>query len=197
MQLQELKARVWSRIDDAPVDLTVIQWFDDAQNRLGSAVGAKFPRFVTNNSFDPTKEPVFDEKWQEALVVFACARYKEAEASLAEVQNFQMQFEDLKGEMTENYEVPPQYRDDRLSQQFTATDGQTDFTITKQGYDPTYGNLKLYINGLPTTDFTLASDGSTGFSLTTPTTVGDSVTALWEEHYEYQESPYPWWNKGW
>jgi hypothetical protein len=198
MQLQELKSRVWSRVDDAPTDLTVIQWFDDAQNRLASALGAKFPKFITNNKFDPTQEPVWDEKWHEALVVFACARYKEMETSLSEVQNFQMQFEDLKAEMTENYQIPLQYRDDRLVQQFTAIDGQTDFTITKLGYEPVYGDLQVFINGNQTTDFRKKTDGTKGFILgaTISLVSGDTVTALWDEHYDYQEAPYPWWGGG-
>lgn len=197
MQLQELKAMMWDRVDDAPLDLTVMRWFDAAQLRLASAVNAKFPKFVTNGTFTPTVEPVFDEQWHEALVVFACARYKEAEASLNEVANYQQQFDNIVKEMTENYEVPLIYRNDRVSQQFTVTDPtQMTFTITKIGYDPTYGNLKVFINGLETTDFALAWDGTKAFSInaTTSLVVNDIVTALWEEHYEFQESPVPWWN---
>lgn len=196
MNLQELKASVWERVDDAPSDITVIKWFDDAQNRLASACDAKFPRFVSNNQFDPNYTPVWDEKWHEALIVFACARYKESEASISEVNNFQTQFEEIKREMSENYQVPPQYRDDRVSQQFTATAGQTTFTITKLGYDPVYGNLKVYVNGIPTTDYLTPADGSPSFTFnpTTVLNVDDKVTVLWEEHYEYQQAPYGWWS---
>jgi hypothetical protein len=194
VNLSELKAQVWERIDDAPADLTVIKWFDNAQNRLASACNAKFPKFVTNSQFDPNVSPVFDEKWHEALVVFACARYKEAESSLSEVANFAQQFEELKAEMMENYIAPLQYRDDRLVQQFTATVGQTDFTITKLGYTETYGNLRAFVNGLETKDFTHTNDGTNQFTINSPVlSVGDDVTALWEEHYEYTEPPYPWW----
>lgn len=192
MNLAELKAQVWERIDDAPADLTVIKWFENAQNRLASACNAKFPRFIVNNQFNATDSPVFDEKWHEALVVFACARYKEAESSLSEVANFSQQFEELKAEMMENYIAPLQYRDDRLVQQFTATAGQTDFSITKVGYIPEYGNLKVYVNGIETTDFTVSTDKM--FTVNSPVlNVGDGVTALWEEHYEFAEPPYPWW----
>lgn len=195
MQLQELKAKVWDLIDDAPLDLAVMRWFDMAQNRLASAVGAKFPKFVTNGAFTSTVEPVFDEKWQEALVIFACARYKESEASLSEVANFQQQFEEWMKEFSENYQVPLIYRDDRFCQQFTVSDiTATTFTITKIGYDPNYGNLKVFKNGIETTDFSLAADGTKSFTINPTTTlvVGDAITALWEEHYEYGEAPVPW-----
>jgi hypothetical protein len=195
MQLQELKQMVWDNVDDAPLDLTVMRWFDRAQARLASAVNASFPKFVTNGVFTPTFEPVFDERWHEALVAFACARYKEQEASLNEVANFQQQFDNILKEMTENYEVPLIYRSDRFTQQFTVTDNTvTTFNITKIGYDPSYGNLKVYINGLETTDFYLASDGTKSFTInpTTPLAVNDAITALWEEHYEFLEPPVPW-----
>jgi hypothetical protein len=198
MQLQELKQQVWDRIDDAPVDLTVIRWMDSAQRRMASAVGAKFPSFVSNNSFDSTLEPLIPEKWQEALIVFACARYKEGEASLNEVANFDAQFQEIAKEFTENYEVPIRYRDDRVSQQFTATANQTQFIITKIGFDPVYGNLQVFINGAKTSNFQIDSNidpSVQSFTLTVAQpalTGGETITALWEEQYAIQEAPTPW-----
>lgn len=196
MKLQELIQMVWDNVDDAPSNQTVVRQFQAAQNRLASAVEAKFPSFFTNGNFDANTEPVFDDKWHEALALFACAKYKEAESSISEANNFMAQFEELKKEFVENYQVPQQYRDDRLSQQFTVVDGQSTFTITKLGYDPSYGNLKVYVKGIQTTDYTTPADGSPSFTVNpaTPLVAGDMITTLWEEHYEYQEPPYSWWN---
>jgi hypothetical protein len=38
-------------------------------------------------------------------------------------------------------------------------------------------------------------DGTKGFTIgpTVSLVLGDKVTALWDEHYDYQEAPYPWW----
>lgn len=195
MQLQELKQMVWETIDDAPADLTVIRWFDRAQDRLASSVGAKFPRFIANGTFDPNTEPVWDEKWHEALVVFACARYKEAESSLNEVQNFQQQFDTLMSEMSENYQIPIQYRDDRLVQQFIAVSNQVSFVISKLGFDPVYGNLQVFVNGVETTDFTLDADTKMfTINATTVVNADDKITALWQEYYDYDQPPVPWLN---
>ena len=194
MQLQELKQMVWDRVDDNPVDLTVIRWFDSAMSRLASSAKAKFPRFVSSGTFDPTTEPAIPEKWQEALVVFACARYKEGEAALNEVANFDAQFLEILKEFAENYEIPLQYRDDRLSQQFTATAGQIDFTITKQGFDSVYGNLQVFINGTATTYFQLNDNTFTLVDPQIPLVGGETITALWDEHYDLKEAPYSWWN---
>ena len=90
----------------------------------------------------------------------------------------------------ENYEIPPRYRDDHLSQQFIATAGQTVFTITKNSYNPRYGDLKVYVNDRLVEH--KLGDG-TDFVLLTPASAGDAVTAVWEEHFDLVEPPYNWW----
>lgn len=193
MRLQDLKLDVWDRVDDVPADTAVVRWFNAAQNRLAASVNAKFPSLIdANGTFNPLVEPVYDEKWQEALVVFACARFKEAESSINEANNFQSQFDELKKEFTENYEVPVQYRDDRNTQQFTASQGQTLFTITKEGFDPVYGDLKVHVNGVESTHFWIREKSFEFNAIQNPLVSGDIVTAIWEESYAYQEPPYPW-----
>lgn len=202
MNLGDLKQMVWDTIDDAPPDITVIKWMQSGQNRLASAIGAKFPDFVTNGTFDPSASPVFDSKWHEALAVFACARYKESESSMQEVTNFQQQFEDLKKEFAERYQVPVQYMDNDYSQQWTNVAGQTTFTITKNGFDQNYSNLKVYINGILQVDWqftspvTSTSTNVNNFTLggTIPALVStDIVTAIWDNQNQLLEAPYPFW----
>lgn len=202
MNLGELKQMVWDTIDDAPIDLTVVRWMQSGQNRLASAVGAKFPDFVDNNSFDPNFTPVFDSKWHEALAIFACARYKESESSMQEVTNFQNQFDDLKKEFAERYQVPVQYLDSDHSQQFTNAAGVTEFTITKDGFDQNYSNLKVYVNGILQVDWQFTnptnstSTNQNNFTLggSIPTLVStDIVTAVWDNQNQLLEAPYPFW----
>jgi hypothetical protein len=58
-----------------------------------------------------------------------------------------------------------------------------------------YGDLQVFVNGGAITDFTVNKDGTKGFTIgpTVSLVLGDKVTALWDEHYDYQEAPYPWW----
>jgi hypothetical protein len=202
MNLGDLKQMVWDRIDDAPLDLMVIRWMENGQSRLASVVNAVFPPFVTNGQFDPTFTPVFDAKWHEALVIFACARYKESESSMQEVQNFQQQFDDLKKEFAERYQVPVQNMDNDHSQQFTNAAGVTEFTITKDGFDKNYSNLKVYINGKLQVDWTYTNPVSAtstninNFTLgvSIPTLMAtDIVTAVWDNQNQFAEPPYPFW----
>jgi hypothetical protein len=187
MTLQEMINAINRRIDDVIDTADAIEWLNEGQNLLAIAVGAKFPQLSSNL----TDTFVFDEKYHTIPVIFAAMRYKEQDSSLQEARYLMDQFEEYKREFVENYEVPPRYRDDRQTQQFTATDGQTTFTITKLDYDPNSGDLKVYVNDAPVPLAAIGWDKS--FTLETPCSDGDAVTAVWEIHTDMQEPPYPWW----
>lgn len=187
MTLQEMIDAINRRVDDVVDVRDAVEWLNSGKNQMAVAVGAKFPDLSTtdlNGTFP------FDDKYHEAPVLYACACFKEQDSSLSEVANFMAKFENLKKDFVRNYAVPPRYRDDRLSQQFTATQGQTTFTITKEGYDPRFGDLKVYVNDMPA-EFELGS--GTDFILRNPANNGDAVTAVWEEHIDLIEPPYNWW----
>lgn len=186
MILQEMIDAINRRVDDV-VDLPdALDWLNEGQNVMAIAIGAKFTPLTTNttSTFD------FDERYHHIPVLYACARYKEQDSSLSEAGNFASQFEDQKREFVENYELPPYLRDDRLSQQFIATDMQSTFMITKNGYYPSSGNLNVYVNGMLIYDFNINDDKS--FTLYNPCALDDKVTAVWEEHFTMQEPPFPW-----
>lgn len=188
MNLQEMINAINRRIDDAIATPDAVEWLNEGQNILAIAVGAKFPQLVASNLSDTF---VFDEKYHTIPVLFASARYKEQDSSLQETHNFMNQFEAMRKEFIENYELPPRYRDDRYSQQFVATLGQDTFTITKIDYAPSSGELKVYVNDLPATLSMIGADKS--FVLSEACQEGDAVTAVWEIHSDMQEPPYPWW----
>lgn len=189
MNFQQMYEAINRRVDDVVENEDALEWLNEAQKVMGIAVGAKFPDLT----IDIGSTFVFDERYHHIPVLYACARYKEQDSAINEAMNFHQQFEEQKREFVENYEIPPRYREDRMTQQFIADEGQTVFTITKPGY-PTnsYGDLIVYVNDVPVT-FSLYSVSSRSFTLLKPCNEGDHVTAIWEEHFDMVEPPYPWW----
>ena len=69
-------------------------------------------------------------------------------------------------------------------QSFTATSGQTAFTLTEFSYQAGSFNLGVYVNGVrkfPGTDFT--ENSSTQFTMLVPLTVGDNVVCISNEYF--------------
>lgn len=189
--LDNILNAIEDRVDDSPESKEVsVQWVNEALNDLGMAVQAVFPQFEFNGQLSSQIPPI-PQQFRHILVIYGCARFKEYDGSMQEAQHFMMQYDDLKKKFASSYQVPAQYRDDRLAEQFTATEGQVTFEITKIGYDPQFGDLKIYVNGKKVTDFEIGE--SNDFTLATPCVVGDKVTAVWEEHTDLIEPPFNWW----
>lgn len=187
MNLQQMIDAISRRVDDTVSADDAVEWLNSAKNQMAIAVEANFPNLVASaleSSF------VFDSKYHEIPVLYACASFKEQESTLSEASNFMAKYENLKKDFVRNYVVPPRYRDDRLSQQFTATAGQTLFTVTKGNYDPPTGDAKVYINDQPV-DFE-TGDGK-NFTLLIALLGGEAVTIIWEEHTDLIDPPYNWW----
>lgn len=189
MNLQQMIDAINSRLEEVVDNNEAVEWLNAGKNQMAIAVGAKFPDLNPANMQDTF---VFDERFHEAPVLYACARYKERDSAIGESANFMAQFEALKKEFALEYVVPPRYREDRMSQQFIAADGQTTFTITKDTYDFRYGDLKVYVNDVPCHNVQISRDNT--FTILSPTLKqGDAVTAIWEEHVDLIEPPYNWW----
>ena len=187
MTLQEMLAAVNRRIDDVAVQADAVEWLNEGKNKMAIAVGASFPDVsVLTDSF------VFDARFHGLPVLFASARYKEQDAVLSEANNFMVQFMDGLKDFITKYEVPPIYREDHTTQQFTATVADDTFTITKQTYDKTQGDLVVYVNGIATTNFTINLDGTVKVY---GTVSGDKVTMVWEEHVDLVQPPYSFWGR--
>jgi hypothetical protein len=188
MNLGEMIKAIARRIDDSVDNADAVEWLNAGKNKMAVAIGADFPDIQLTTDLSDTF--VFPAKYHLGPVEYAAAKAKEKDSSVNEAGNFMSQFEQIKRDFVQTYEVPAQYRDDRLSQQFTATDGQDMFLITKEGYNPSYGDLKVYKNGLVQTNFTTNDDKT--FILSSACVAGDKITALWEEHIDLIEPPYKW-----
>jgi hypothetical protein len=190
MNLKEMIDAVNMRADDIQSNAVIIQWLNEGISVLGIAVEANFPQFsATSGDLIGQIAPI-PERFHMIPVIYAIAKFKEYDSSVNEANNFMNQFEFLKNQFVATYQVEPQYRDDRLAQQFTVTDGQREFEITKNGYNPRYGDLKVYVNGQRKEDFTIKDKK---FTLVTDSVAGDKITAVWEEHTDLLEPPYNFW----
>lgn len=189
MTLQEMIDAINRRVDDVVDTADAVEWLNAGKNQMALAIGANFPDLSAN---DMQGTYPFPAKYHEGPVLYACARFKEQDSSLAEAASFMTQFEVFKREFATAYEVPPRYLDTPNSQQFDVQEGQMIFTITKESYSRSQGDLKVYLNDQPAE---FAKGTSKSFILLTSCKAGDRVTAVWENHADLINPPYNWW--GW
>jgi hypothetical protein len=183
-------AQVQRRVDDSPSAANVVEWINAGVSIMAMRVNAVFPKLspIDSNSTLP-----FDDKWSEIPVLYACARFKQADLMGGDSQMYMQQFEVLLKEFVMRYEVPPQYKDDPNTEQFIAITDQVNFEITKESFSSKNGDLVVYKNNrklVKDTDFEVTE---TGFTVVVPSLVGDFYTAVWEYHEDMQEPPYSWW----
>lgn len=187
MDFSYMKTQVENRVDDQPGVDSIMAWINAGLGVMGAKVDAIFPTITsTSDTF------VFDDKWAEIPILYACFRFKQSDLMTQDAQFYYQQFNELLKEFATRYQVPPQYKDTANSQQFTASAMQTDFTITKDSFSSDISDLILYKNNvkLPSDAFTMTD---TGFTLDNATNAGDFITAIWEPRAELEEPPYTWW----
>lgn len=191
MQLKDMIELIELYIDDVVQAKDAVRLLNAGQNKMATEVRANFPQLTLTSDLSGTF--IFPEKFHEIPVLYAAGMMKAVDSSLPEKQDYLGQFVAGVKDFAENYSPAPQYRDESNTQQFTATVAQTDFTITKESYSQSYGNLRVYVNGLPSVSFT--TFGDTSFRLKDPLVAGDFVTAVWDERYDYSIQPvnYPGW----
>lgn len=186
MKLSEMFTLLNLYADDviSPAIATVL--FNAGQNKMAAEARASFPQLDPTNTEDSF---VFDAKYHETPVLYAAAMIKAQDSSVREKGSYLDQFNDGLHSFTENWDVPPRYKDDINVQQFIATAGQTTFTITKDSYTYLYANVKVFVNDLGAS-YTADEDNS--ITLATACTAGDCVTVTWIVNDSLQRPPYPW-----
>lgn len=197
MNVSEMIDILNANVDDVVDNTTAIRWLNAGQNKMASEARASFTQFTISNL---NATPDFPEKYHEIPVLYACAMFQSSESSLGEKNSYLVQFEEGVKSFIENYDIPMLQRDDSNTQQFTKIDSDNNtYAITKRGYVDGYkSNLKVYINNIETTLFTI---NNKSFTLTEIVGVqvpvsGDKITAVWEDRPEMVEPPYTWW-KAW
>ena len=186
MKLSEMFTLLNLYVDDVVASTTATTLFNAGQNKMAAEIKAAFPQLVSTN---PDDTFIFHEKYHEIPILYAAAMIKSQDSSIREKGSYLDQFQDGVNSFTENWDVPPRYKDDINVQQFTATAGQTYFTITKDSYTYQYSNIEIYVNDLLVP---YQVDEANGISLYTACTAGDLVTATWIVNDSLQRPPYPW-----
>lgn len=211
MNVQDMINAVNRRVDDVIDNVTVVEYLNAGQNMMAVEVEALF---VTLSVASLTYTPVYDAKYHEIPVLYACMRIKEMDSVLTEAANYRAQFDSQLKQFVLNYRVPPSLRDDRMTQQFTAVAGQTVFVVTRETYDPDSSDVTVYKNNrewigwskvisqitdsstIVTT--TTSTNDPNGIIINTGCTAGDLITITWDEHADVANPPYSWWaGQGW
>lgn len=186
MKLSEMFTLLNLYVDDVVASTTATTLFNAGQNKMAAEIKAAFPQLVATN---PDDTFIFPEKYHETPILYAAAMIKAQDSSIREKGSYLDQFQDGMNSFTENWDVPPRYKDDINVQQFIATAGQTKFTITKDSYTYQFSNIQVYVNDLKVS---FETDETNAISLATACTAGDFVTATWIVNDSLQRPPYPW-----
>jgi hypothetical protein len=95
--------------DEQESAANVLEYLNDAMARINIKLKANLP-YLT---LDPGDQPVFDEKWQRALLVpFGVGRIKQQDSSQFEYSDAYQEFEINLADMAVQYDVPLVYKDD-------------------------------------------------------------------------------------
>lgn len=209
MQFSDMLQAINRIVDDVIDTPSAVQWLNAGKDVMNLRGEYNFPD-ITSNATDTF---AFPAKYHNIPVLYAAQKYLEQSVMLDQSKVIQQQFEDQISYFLEKYDCPPQYWDNNLSQQFVATQGQSAFVITNNSYDRQTGRLRVYVNNQETTDFYIPYNYAMNpaaivttsaittdprgfiFNATTTLNAGDTVTASWEEHSDWNESPYPWQNR--
>lgn len=187
MQLSEMIRLVGIYIDDVADSSDILLLLNAAKNAMATEVRCTFPDLVASTDMSDTF--VFDAEYHEIPVLYAAAMLKSQDSAVREKESYLSQYMAGISNFAENYDPPVQYLNLPNVQHFIATVAQTDYIVTKGGFHPRYGNLKLYRNSLPIVeDFVI---GSNIFKLSPLTSVvaGDIITAVWEMNSDYGYAP--------
>ena len=208
MQLSDYQNAVNDLVDDVVPQSTLIRWLNAGKNEMCQRGDCYFPDI---DGTTVTTYP-FPDKYDWIPIYYAAQKYLEQNLILDQAKVFQGEFENQISYFLEKYDIPPQYRDNDRCQQFVGVAGQTAYVITNQTYDPNVGRLKVYLNNalwndwqIPTNPATLSSSVITTattsndpkafiFNPTTTINAGDAITAEWERHADFSQSPYQWWD---
>lgn len=195
MELSEIRTYVkdLAEQDLSITDAQVDRWLDSAIDRINTALESNYPKVTSKAS---TYIPEIDERYHEALVLFANAKYRESDADFQSAMYFMNSFNDMLMDMQRDMEVPPSFRKNKNTQQIVVTNPTTigyNLNIQKGAY---FNYITVYINDVEidpryyTLNGRLKSITFKGVTLT----VNDKITVIFEDSGDLNQPPYTWWN---
>lgn len=193
MNLTELYSviKVLAEDDQSLPDARISVWIDLAIDRINIALKCKVPKIAGKPL---NYVPEFDERYHEALVMYALSKYHESDSAYSNAQYFVNQFEGMLMIMQRDMEIKPSIRADYNVQQITVT------SISEYAYPlsmPTgsyYDHVTVFLNDVETKSFsidTLRRRIRLNASLVLK--VGDKITVVFENNSDLNNPPYQWW----
>lgn len=170
----------------------IVAWVDMAIDRINQALQANIPHVKGKST---AYVPEFDSRYHEALVMFAVAKYYEADSAYNNAQYFMQQFENMVMSMQRDMEIKPSMRADYNVQQIVVTDPNTSVYTLDMPFgsyfdvinvyrndslvDPKNYYLNLYNKQIVFTGITLSAN--------------DKITIVFENNSDMNNPPYSWW----
>jgi hypothetical protein len=125
MLVNALITAVNNRLQEEVGQSIILGWMNDAQNILAARVGANFPSLINSDGTQSTvTEPVWDSRFHDILVIYACARYRESDEAMNEASYLDGQFFSRLGDavteitVAEEYKVNPTTEEENTGYQY-------------------------------------------------------------------------------
>ena len=194
MKLSELKAYIkdLAEQDLSITDLQATRWIDSGINRINTALECNTP-LVTGQP--DTYEPEFDERYHEALIIFANAKYRESDADFSSATYFMNSFNDMLMDMQRDMVILPSVRKDKDVQQIVVTDGTTISYTLSMPYGSYFDYIQVYKNNVivEPINYRITLNTKTitfqGISLVP----NDKITIVFENDSALNQPPHAWW----
>lgn len=176
--------------DQSISETNVLNWCNQALQRINVALQAKIPLIVDTG----LTVPAIDPRYHEALILFSVAKYRESDSSYNDANYFMGQFNDMVATMQRDMVIPPSQRGDYNIQQIIVPDSNTylyALTIPDGSY---YDDIKVYHNDVEIRSFNVDSaNRRINISATIPLVSDDKLTVIFENNSDLNAAPYQWW----
>ena len=170
----------------------IVSWVDMAIDRINQALQANIPHVKGKQT---TYVPEFDSRYHEALVMFAVAKYYEADSAYNNAQYFMQQFENMVMSMQRDMEIKPSMRADYNVQQIVVTDPSVSAYTLNMPYGSYFDAISVYQNDVlvdPKNYYLNLYNKQivfTGITLSE----NDKITIVFENNSDMNNPPYSWW----
>lgn len=194
MQLQDIRAYVkdLAEQDLSITDAQIDRWLDSAIDRINTALESNIPRITGKTA---TYIPEFDDRYHEALVIFANAKYRESDADFQSATYFMNTFNDMLMDMQRDMVVPPSYRKDKDVQQIVVTNATTLVYTLSMPSGSYFDYITVYKNDVEVDESKYTLNGRLksitfkGITLA----VNDKLTIVFNNKSDLNQPPHAWW----
>lgn len=194
MQMTELFAAVKKLAeDDQSIDNGLItDWIDLAINRINQSLQSSIP--ITKGQ-PTTYVPAFDPRFHEALVLFAVAKYYEADSSYNNAQYFLGEFNQMVNTMQRDMVLKPSTIVDYNTQQIVVTDAAVFSYSLSMPYGSYFDTIEIFINDVPVDPkyYSINSATRTLVLIGVALVLNDKITVRFENNSDLNSPPYQWW----